>query len=473
MISVRLIFDNYQKNRKSGIEQRIRIQYTDGRNKVKRFFVKDDQGKKLDIAPMFFDQDNQRWNEKRLDKDGAPSPSTRKAVNDCKRDFESMVDSLANKSCTSVTNAYEDLRGFIPKTIDGQTILFNDLDRLVNLSERGLKGGKGVGVAGKYKRLKVLLSTWNPELDWEDAQGSIFPEFEEFLSYPFRVENKTVKLSPNTVIAHGKNFRAFAAWHEGKRRVIEKDIVNIIYLDEPEYEQLKGTKLPPYLAKARDTFILQCLIPLRYDDFSGKVNKASVQGTVIKIFQGKNKKVTEIPNVLDPEFIKYYFDEYGDNPRFISNQKQNDYIKEACRIAGIDTLIHRYTNKEKLYPKHELISTHNAIKTFITLSAHRGVSIPAIATATGKSEGTVSKHYKSALSSKQTLREFRAAYKIPIQANLRASEGSSFADWVLVAVDMFKAAGVEFQMSHADGYNKDETPRETLNAIGGRMKLAK
>ena len=62
-------------------------------------------------------------------------------------------------------------------------------------------------------------------------------------------------------------------------------------------------------------------------------------------------------------------------PRSISLQKFNDYLKEVCEIAGIDTPTNgkRYdTDLEYyvsgLYPKHELVSSHICRRSFATNS---------------------------------------------------------------------------------------------------------
>jgi len=56
----------------------------------------------------------------------------------------------------------------------------------------------------------------------------------------------------------------------------------------------------------------------------------------------------------------------------ISNQKFNKYIKELCKLAGINDPIEiiRYKGAAKqsnIYRKHEIISAHTGRKTFATL----------------------------------------------------------------------------------------------------------
>jgi site-specific recombinase XerD len=92
----------------------------------------------------------------------------------------------------------------------------------------------------------------------------------------------------------------------------------------------------------------------------------------------------------------------------MSNQKFNDYIKEACKEAEINSLItlDRYTgNKftQETKEKHEVITAHVARKTFITLSFYLGMNIKIVQEITGiREERTLRKYLKVAEEMKQT-----------------------------------------------------------------------
>jgi len=62
----------------------------------------------------------------------------------------------------------------------------------------------------------------------------------------------------------------------------------------------------------------------------------------------------------------------------ISEQKYNEYIKELCRHAKIDEpvkVVKQIGNKriEEIKPKYELITSHTARRTFITLTLKKGI----------------------------------------------------------------------------------------------------
>jgi integrase len=53
-------------------------------------------------------------------------------------------------------------------------------------------------------------------------------------------------------------------------------------------------------------------------------------------------------------------------PKFISDQRYNDYIKEVCQLAGIDKPI-KLSSDRPHQPKYELISAHTGRRTFATI----------------------------------------------------------------------------------------------------------
>ena len=61
----------------------------------------------------------------------------------------------------------------------------------------------------------------------------------------------------------------------------------------------------------------------------------------------------------------------GALPRSISNQKMNDYLKEVCQLAGIDSKESKAQTKggkriTKTFEKWQMVSTHTARRSFAT-----------------------------------------------------------------------------------------------------------
>lgn len=87
----------------------------------------------------------------------------------------------------------------------------------------------------------------------------------------------------------------------------------------------------------------------------------------IKQYKTKDKVVIPLHPMVGTILNKYH----GNLPNNISNQKFNDYIKEACKIAGINESVSKSItkggiNRSKNYKKWELVSSHTARRSFAT-----------------------------------------------------------------------------------------------------------
>jgi len=106
----------------------------------------------------------------------------------------------------------------------------------------------------------------------------------------------------------------------------------------------------------------------------------------VKLIQFKTKNPVIIP--LHKE-VKRILEKYnGSLPDVISNQKFNDYIKEACQLAGItDTVKFKEEKGGKVEivnrEKYKMVSAHSGRRTFATLQYLAGVPVPTIMKITG------------------------------------------------------------------------------------------
>jgi site-specific recombinase XerD len=188
------------------------------------------------------------------------------------------------------------------------------------------------------------------------------------------------KLSWNTLATAIKKLKFFMNWSLDKRYHNEngyKDISitekesTVIFLSMEELTKLYQYNFDsPRLNQTRDKFCFGCFTGLAFSDLDGLTFEHINNGTLTKYRQKTKIKLDiELP---DPavEIIKRYSNKYKALPK-LSHQKLNKYIKECCKIAGIDTpTIYKDFSKgittEQIKAKHELIGSHNARKTFIS-----------------------------------------------------------------------------------------------------------
>ena len=157
----------------------------------------------------------------------------------------------------------------------------------------------------------------------------------------------------------------------------------IIYLEKKELSDLENFPFKqPYLDKARDLFIFSCYTGLRYSDIA-RLERSQINNDKINVVTQKTNDSIVIDLNEHTKRILEKYKNYRKALPVISNQKANDYIREACRIAGIDSpvkLIY-YSGKkriEEVKEKWQCMSFHAARRTFITIALLLEIPVPVI-----------------------------------------------------------------------------------------------
>ena len=266
-----------------------------------------------------------------------------------------------------------------------------------------------------YKTVKNFLLKFQEDvgytIKWERIDADFFDKLK---IYSFKVR----KISDNyfsKIIATLKNFMNWShereytvntAYHKFSYSEKEKEVV---FLTVKELMHLLNFKFETErLAKARDIYCFGCFTGLRISDINQVRHEHISDGQILKKIQ-KTQKLERIP--LN-KFALEILSRYKDNPikalPKLSTQKLNEYIKDCCLKAEIKspiTYIEYRGGKaiEETRPKHELITSHTARKTFVTNSIVLGMNIKAIKDITGhKKDSTFNKYIKIAEDFKKT-----------------------------------------------------------------------
>lgn len=224
-------------------------------------------------------------------------------------------------------------------------------------------------------------------------------------------------LASNTVAKRLKHLKAFLKYHQelgGKvglnlNKIKYKETEGVkIYLTEEELESFyrasvseinsikvfrggKNETIYVNLGHVQDMFILQCNTGLRISDLKRLDKNISRNKIVIKT----KKTGIDIEIPINPT-VREILEKYKYKLPQVTEQKFNDGIKAIYKICfPKNTLQVRKGNEFETIHNWELISSHDAIRTFITLSAERGVSVSSISKITGKSIPVLLKHYLS------------------------------------------------------------------------------
>jgi integrase len=120
------------------------------------------------------------------------------------------------------------------------------------------------------------------------------------------------------------------------------------------------------------------------------INKSNVTDTFIILKEDKDetKEAREIPLT---SISRYLLIKYNYQLPLITNQKQNDYIKNVFEEMKYSEVVQKVTTKGKENIKvdmnfYERISTHTARRTFITMMKRQGKSDKLIASMTGHTD---------------------------------------------------------------------------------------
>jgi len=269
----------------------------------------------------------------------------------------------------------------------------------------------GYEYAKKYQTVyNTLVSYFNDNrvLNYDEIDMQFYDNYKDYLLY-------TKQYSVNYAGLHFKIIKEIMAKATDLRyninmdflkfKVIRED-VDKIYLTNDEVLQLyrvqkdlKGNGLAKSRIRARDMFIIGCVTGLRFSDFSQIIPQHfNKDYTKLAITNQKTGIKTVIPvHWMLKEILEKY--DYK-LPRAISNQKMNDYIKDACKAAKIKDIIVVTRKKGKKIiretkEKHELVSTHTARRSFATNAYLARIPTASIMKITGhKSEKTFFSYIK-------------------------------------------------------------------------------
>jgi len=243
-----------------------------------------------------------------------------------------------------------------------------------------------------------LKVSGQPRLERKELTLEIISEYARHLQVKKKLKDST----------HGKkmkHLRWFLKYikfdssqiNEIKIRTIKPSERNIIHLTASELTALEfvDVSYDKELQRAKDMFLLGCFTGLRVSDLK-RISRHRIVNDSINLTLQKNRVEVSIPLLAQAKAI---LEKYDFAAPKISEQQVNDSIKIVCQKAGIDKKIFFKSKKagqliETLHPKHELITTHCAGKTFISLAGEKwGLTPTDIAAIVGKDIKTILGYY--------------------------------------------------------------------------------
>lgn len=197
-----------------------------------------------------------------------------------------------------------------------------------------------------------------------------------------------------TITKHFRNLKGILRWAELNGYPVHKDIFayktnlavppkSVTFLKYKELISFASFQFPvnkDYLGRARDYFCFMAFTSLRYSDLKA-LKKANVSNQYMEIYTQKTKDKIRVPIVSHAHKI---LDKYKAHEGLYvfpvpSNQKLNDYLKEAAELAGLDReVVETYfigtERHEEIHKFYETISCHDGRRTFVCCSLALGIS---------------------------------------------------------------------------------------------------
>jgi integrase len=274
------------------------------------------------------------------------------------------------------------------------------IETVNNLVKRWLENDIFMYKASTQKTIKQSLGQFTTFLKVAGLQAlqrqhltpSIIKQFERYLQDKKKLSNST----HGRTMKHLRWFLKTLNYDVGSIAIRNhrKEIIALT-LDELQLLEKIDVSNSIEQQKAKDMFLLGCYTGLRISDLK-RLNETRIIDRKICMILQKNKKEVSIP--LRDE-AKRILQKYSMAAPKISEQQLNESIKTVCDRAGVNRLLTIKKNVggkdiEIVKPKHQLITSHTASKTFITLAPRRfNMTPPEIAAIVGKDLKTLINHY--------------------------------------------------------------------------------
>ncbi len=325
------------------------------------------------------------WNpgKERVKKKGATTADGKFALNDLLDNLKNVCEKTYNtflkNGIPAPATIIEALEGFINQNNneEDKETLFLLADRFINGEIKNKGKEKSKGSLQNYSAVAKHLRDFQTDAKYKIGFETITLDF--FYKYTTYLK-KVRKLAVNTIAKDISIIKVFMGeavdlgytsnmqFRHSKFSFSEEE-TDQVYLTEKELHELYKFQISnKKLDQVKDLFIFGAWVGLRFSDFSNikPENIVQIDGEYfIKTITQKTKELVIIPT--NPVILEI-FDKYQKNanklPKTLSNQKFNDYIKEVCKLAGMDQKGRLTLRPDVML--WEVVSSHTARRSFAT-----------------------------------------------------------------------------------------------------------
>ncbi|AWG22938.1 integrase [Flavobacterium faecale] len=316
--------------------------------------------------------------------------------------------------------------------IKGKNIFFDAYD--VFMAEKKASLQWSAGTVKRYNNIKNTLKEFETAKKYELTFSRIDLNFYgKFASYCME-DRKQIN---NTYLKNLGFFKTFMFWavknkytynttfenfnHDDNGKcIIKPTLTKQIALTIEDLNNLMQFEFKTAkLEKVRDVFVFQCVTGMRFGEIA-TITKSNVteKDIILKEEKDEAKAQREIPLT---NISRYILTKYDYQLPLITNQKQNEYIKDVFEEMKYSKLVQKVTVKGKDSIKvdmnfYDRISTHTARRTFITMMKREGKSDKLIASMTGHTDmKTLNAYYQVDAPDKQEAMDEVFNIEIPLR----------------------------------------------------------
>lgn len=325
--------------------------------------------------------------------------------------------------CIEEVFAKYDLHSKIPTTTDLKELVNEKLgrvkqetvdeDKMKTLKDifseflllRPQEGNWGDKIHEKYDQMWTQLSSCDPNITLETLDQLKVQELvgwyikNDYCNRTIQKQIRILKSFLRWVSRHGYTINSGVLEFKLRLKVIPRTVTFLKYKELMHFFHYEFPKEKEYLSKARDMFCFMAFTSLRYSDLAALRPVNLVDGYLDFCTEKTDDKLHIALNEHAQRIIDKY-SWYKGNTIFPvpSNQKLNDYLKEAAKLAGLDREISQVyfkgnTRHEDTYKFWEQISCHDARRTFVCCSLALGIPASVVMSCTGHSDYATMKPY--------------------------------------------------------------------------------
>lgn len=311
-------------------------------------------------------------------------------------------------ACTAIRREIDQLTGRV--TFSGE-----DFYAVLEDYKAGIKSKVSKATINKFTSLAVTMRAFRPNLQLSEIDAAFFEEWTSWMQtrkFNGRRDNPGGMLN-STIRTYVSKMKQFLVWCKEQGHELKPDYLKfhwqnnereINYLTEDELMAVYNFQTDKeHLAEIRDVFCFACWTGLRYSDVV-KLRPADVRGDSILIKQQKTGDEAIIPF---NQYSRAIWDKWQGKLPVTNNPNSNLQIKDLLKLAGIDDPVRKVMFRgneriEVIMPKYDIITFHDARRTFIILLLIKGVPDRVVMKMSGHSDfRSFQKYIKIADSVKQ------------------------------------------------------------------------